>query len=149
MCMEGGGTLRGDTEPTDWICWVSGAEKWCLINEIETASLFSVPYSLHLSNELKIFFRLFAPNTVLLVGCCRNKKERVEACSCTEKLTSVEAMVESEMSQCHYICSWTCFGINTKFLGVFYCYLICIFCISEIPLWSHTLSWYSYCFSLS
>lgn len=72
MCMEGVGTRRGDTEPTDWICWVSGAEKWCLINEIETASLRSVPYSLHLSNELRIFFRLFAPKTVLLVGCNRN-----------------------------------------------------------------------------
>lgn len=38
-----------------------------------------------------------------------------EACSCTEKLTSVEAMVESEMSQCHYTCSWTRFGIDTRF----------------------------------
>lgn len=57
-----------------------------------------------------------------------------EACSCIEKLTSVEAMVESEMSQCHYTCSRTRFGIDTKLLGVLHCYLICIFCISEILL---------------
>lgn len=71
-----------------------------------------------------------------------------EAYSCIEKLTSVEAMVESEMSQCHYTCCRTRFGIDTELLGVLHCYLICIFCISEIPIWSHTLAWHSYCFSL-